>query len=266
MKYLISEVARILGISSQAIRYYESKGVINPKKADVNNYRHFSRWDLDLLIRARILRAYGFEISETVKILNNEELKDLSELYSKQEEEIRKIISWNLNLLSRIQEDNKNIIDTNNNYGKFSIVNRPAMYRLENPNKDKTKIDMEMNKLTKKWVNMAPFITGSVRVSKEEISAKGNKYTFGQSIDEKYKEYFKIKENEYISYLPSVPCIYTIITFNSETEFHPSTIYPAMEYMKSQGLELKGDIITRVTVVYKSNEIYNCYHQVWLPI
>lgn len=266
MDYKIGNVAKLLGISSQAIRYYESRGVVNPDKSELNNYRNFSTWDLDLLIRTRILRSYGYSISEVTDILNNPDLIDVQKSFGKQEEKIKDIIEWNSNLLSRLQEEGSNINDTLNLDGKYCIQDRPGMYRLEDFKEINARDESEYRKITKRWIDMAPFVYGSTRITKEEYEAKREGFHFGQVIDEKYKEYFNIKENEYISYIPSVKCLYTVIKFNSKTGFSPNLMDKAMEYMDSQGLKLKGDIITRISLLNIIDNQYNCYHQVWFPI
>lgn len=264
MDYKIGNVAKLLGISSQAIRYYESRGVVNPEKTESNNYRKFSTWDLDILIRTRVLRSYGYSISEVTDILNNEDILEVKASFKDQEKKIKEIIDLNLNLLTRIQEEDRNIVDTLNLDGEYIIQQRPGMYRLENP----TAIDEneKFRNLIKKWIDMAPFVYGSIRIEKQEYETEREKFNFGQVIDEEYKNYFNIKENEYISYLPPTKCIYTIIKFNSKDGFSPELMTNAMEYIQSQGLELKGDIITRISLLNIDEDQYNCYHQVWLPI
>lgn len=78
MQYKIGEFANILGITTKAIRYYESQGLITPIKYKKSNYRYYSKWDIELLIRARCLRSYGYSIAETVEILNSCEIPDIS--------------------------------------------------------------------------------------------------------------------------------------------------------------------------------------------
>lgn len=68
MHYKIGEVANILGITTEAIRYYESQGVITPIKYKKSNYRYYSKWDIELFIRARCLRSYGYSIAETCNL------------------------------------------------------------------------------------------------------------------------------------------------------------------------------------------------------
>lgn len=266
MDYKIGNVAELLGISSQAIRYYEARGVVNPDKSKLNNYRNFSTWDLDILIRTRILRSYGYSISEVTEILNNPDVLDLQEKFKSQEEKIKETIEWNLNLLSRIKEEDKNIMDSMGMEGKYLIQNRPGMYRLEAPMEMNKQEEIEYRKFTKKWIDMAPFIYGSIRVSKENYENRQDNFYFGQVIDGDYKDYFNIKENKYITYLPPKSCLYTIIKFNSETGFSTNLLNQTIEYMNSQGLELKGDVITRIGLLNRLDNKYNCYHQSWFPI
>ena len=44
MKYKIGDVARILGISTDLLRYYEKKGVVRPVKDKANDYRYYEAW------------------------------------------------------------------------------------------------------------------------------------------------------------------------------------------------------------------------------
>ena len=39
--YKIGEAARLLGLSTEALRYYERKGLIVPHKDSASNYRYF---------------------------------------------------------------------------------------------------------------------------------------------------------------------------------------------------------------------------------
>ena len=45
VKYQIGELASILNISRQMVRYYEECGVISPERVAANNYRMYSAMD-----------------------------------------------------------------------------------------------------------------------------------------------------------------------------------------------------------------------------
>ena len=52
--YVISVAARILGIQSHTLRYYEKKGIIEPSRSQ-GNIRLYSRRDIDQLRRVKTL-------------------------------------------------------------------------------------------------------------------------------------------------------------------------------------------------------------------
>ena len=70
MSYLqIRELANKLQISPRAIRFYEDRGLIAPKKDPENNYRLFSEADAWRLQTIIALREVGIPVREIKKIL-----------------------------------------------------------------------------------------------------------------------------------------------------------------------------------------------------
>ena len=63
-KYSIGTMARLLGISAEAIRYYESRNIIQPVRDPETGYRYYNTWDFHMLLRARHYQNYGFSLEE----------------------------------------------------------------------------------------------------------------------------------------------------------------------------------------------------------
>ena len=63
----IKEIETMSGLPRANIRYYESEGLISPKRAE-NGYREYSQTDVDVLLRVKLLRALGLRI-DTIKSL-----------------------------------------------------------------------------------------------------------------------------------------------------------------------------------------------------
>ena len=265
MYYKIGEVAKLLGITSQAIRFYEEKGIINPIKSSDSNYRRFTSWDIDILVRARLLRSYDYTMLEIADILNNTDISGISSRFREQEDVIKDKIKWNVNILKLIQEETNNIDDIKKIYGKHIMQNRPAMYRLE-MSKRNNNPEQRFKKETIDWIQMVPFVSGSVKINMKENKRNEENYHFGQVIDKEYADYFNVKRGKHVHFLPSTHCIHTIIKFDSEMLFAPKLILKSLEYVKSQGLEVKGDIITKIILLHKNDDKYDCYHKVWIPV
>ncbi|MBU5436538.1 MerR family transcriptional regulator [Tissierella sp. MSJ-40] len=65
----IKETCRITGLSSSAVRYYESQGLLGEVERRSNNYRVFDEEDIEKLLFIRKARTLGFELEEIKKIL-----------------------------------------------------------------------------------------------------------------------------------------------------------------------------------------------------
>ena len=84
MAYKIGEVAKLLGISSETVRYYEREGVIRSQKIDQESgYRYYEALDINALMRVRMYRNYGFTLQEAKEMLNTCTLEEIAEVMSK---------------------------------------------------------------------------------------------------------------------------------------------------------------------------------------
>ena len=69
MKFQIKELSARTGVSSKAIRYYESLGLLPPPKRAINGYRIYDSTDVDRLQFVRRARALEFTLDEVAEIL-----------------------------------------------------------------------------------------------------------------------------------------------------------------------------------------------------
>lgn len=108
----INELEKALGLSKANIRYYESEGLISPKRTE-NGYRDYSEADLSILKKIIIMRKLGLSIATIKDILSNEiplhkALKDNELTLTTNLSEIVDMINLNEELL---KQDNGNEFD-----------------------------------------------------------------------------------------------------------------------------------------------------------
>ncbi|PRY02150.1 MerR family transcriptional regulator [Allonocardiopsis opalescens] len=60
----IGELAERTGVSTRTLRYYESRGLLESRRA-VNGYRVYGDGELRLVQQIRALQDFGFELEET---------------------------------------------------------------------------------------------------------------------------------------------------------------------------------------------------------
>lgn len=91
MKYRIHEIAKMLNISSQLLRYYEQNGLIAPSR-DENGYRYYTPEDINRLIGILRYKNMGFSLSECKALMYS---CSLEETIAKQSRQYN-LYAWNL--------------------------------------------------------------------------------------------------------------------------------------------------------------------------
>lgn len=89
-KYSIGTMAHLMGISAEALRYYESKNIVSPIRDPETGYRYFNTWDFHMLLRARHYQNYGFSLEEIGELFRSGELSQVREKMEDQEVVIEK--------------------------------------------------------------------------------------------------------------------------------------------------------------------------------
>lgn len=266
MKYKIGDVAKLLGITTEAIRYYEDQGIITPTKSANSGYRYYGVWDLHILIRSRSYRQYGYSLSETAELINHYNIPDIVSNLSKKEEDIEKEIIWNINLLKHIRQMQNIITEAENSLGKYRIEFSPPIYRIDVQNGYELYFDPRHLELYRSWIDKVPFVFPSALFHYKDIEEGNDKFSFGLGIDEEYANFLEVKESEDVTFYPSQLSVYTVLISSSDTALSPEKLSQFIKDMNAQGLNLKGDVISRVVLVNKTDGKYLSWHQLWLPI
>jgi len=112
--YSTQQTAELTGLSKDTLRYYEKIGILQRIGRDTNNYRRYSKEDIDWLILVKYLRGIGIETTEFIgaqstsmrkrrEYLENYQIqieKDIKELHR-----IKEIVSEKIKFLETKEEE-----------------------------------------------------------------------------------------------------------------------------------------------------------------
>ena len=106
----ISEVAKLVGLSSKQIRDYEKSGLLKPVQRSLSGYRHYEEKDLERLRFIRHSRDVGFSLqqihqllqlqdnpnrsSREVKALTTQHIKTLNEQIHHLQQMVEELERW----------------------------------------------------------------------------------------------------------------------------------------------------------------------------
>ena len=98
MKYSISQLSKLAGVSSRTLRYYEEIGLLLPRGKEVNGYRYYDSRQIDKLQQIMFYRNFDMELEDIKNILDAENfdpitaLENHREKLEKQKEKINRLI------------------------------------------------------------------------------------------------------------------------------------------------------------------------------
>lgn len=108
---MIKEIEKLSGMDRANIRFYESEGLITPRRMD-NGYRDYSENDLQILLRIKLLRSLHISLEEIRDLKNGS--KDLMDTLSNQIirlEQERQDVSYAKDMCHAMQEDRVSFAD-----------------------------------------------------------------------------------------------------------------------------------------------------------
>lgn len=265
-RYGIGAIAKLLGLSAESIRYYETRGIIQPIRDPETGYRYYNAWDFHMLLRARHYQSYGFSLGEIADLFRKERLSDIATAVEDQEDQIQHEILWQVNKLRRIRQSQAMIRDAQQNAGKFRIEQSPGIYRINTQVEYTFCTSAEERALIEAWAGMAPFVYSCAVFYEERLRQGHTGFDFGMGVNEEYAGLLGIHEGDGVQYYPPRVCLHTCLPSRSGAYLTSNSLEPAFAYMREHGLELGGDIVTQVACMVKPGEEYFNWHRVWIPL
>ena len=80
MEYTINQLAKLAGVSTRTLRYYDQCGLLPPKAVRSNGYRIYGETEVNRLQQILFYRELGVELSEIGRILAENDFDGLSAL------------------------------------------------------------------------------------------------------------------------------------------------------------------------------------------
>ena len=80
MEYTINQIAKLAGVSTRTLRYYDQCGLLPPKTVRSNGYRIYGEAEVNRLQQILFYRELGVELSEIGRILAEKDFDGLSAL------------------------------------------------------------------------------------------------------------------------------------------------------------------------------------------
>lgn len=267
VKYKIGDVARILGISPDLLRYYEKKGVVHPVKDAHNDYRYYEPWDINFLMDCIWYKSFHFGLDQVAEIITNSTAEEVAELLDHKVAELRAQIRRSELLVRRAREHRADLGRLKNQLGQCVLRESPEIVRYIHRSNYRYDISLAMQALGQQWLEYMPFTHRCFEIPVEDISAQRGegRFNWGFSLTPDYVRELGVKVEPPVVRLKSLPSIYTVFTSAGKYNFSPHKLEYVVDFAQCQGLKLTGDARGNLLASVLENGELTGFFEVWVP-
>jgi DNA-binding transcriptional MerR regulator len=261
LEYKIKEIANILDLSTEMIRYYEKMGVVKPKR-DNSNYRVYDNMDLLSIMEAMQLKELNVRIKNISEIKSNEYTQNAISYYKKSKEKLLFDIEYMKLKVKRLDDLIERYQTSNYNLENYWVKEIPSFYKyymLESDNDEYYEVELDkkiFSELCSKSV--IPFLDGLIEINK-------NKEYWYLGLDKIYGDFLNTsQENREIQ--DKQLCLCTIVDMGEIGEFNRKCIEPMKKYSENKGYEQDGTIYGLLCERGTDEGHYHRYMELRMPI
>jgi DNA-binding transcriptional MerR regulator len=268
MKFSISQISRLTGLSPSGIRFYERTGVISPLRGQNGKYRDYSMQELQLLLNCKQYRDCGFSMNESLELLNNSAVKDVKEQLTVQCEKLEQLVTEKQLLLELLKRKTREIDCLYHEQPCIELVNLPAVYRFKlwQPGAQEGSFTPYDEVLS--WLELAPLTVSSLLIPQESfLHGSGDlQADWGLAIEASYVERLKRPTGAFGVYHPQAECVHTFVKINVDMSIPAAELKPARKFLRDHNLQICGPIITSLFYLTNFKEVLTRIDQLRIPV
>lgn len=251
MDYKIGDVSKILGIPIGTLQYYESKGIVTPRRDLENGYRYYNDWNIYELVRYQVYKMNSYSLKESLTTEENSSWEN----YLTTLEEKRKIYQKKKIFYSLLHERTLRYLDIMQvaRQEKFSYeiveFNEKMHYLL---------LDTLTDKLTEKLFGNEKELFAFVKyiIHFNLTDKKINNFKWGLALDNTIVDLMGVSVSNEVSVSAFEMCLRTYIFIENDNEYPLDFLSELFSYIDKQGYRHTNEIFGNY-MLHIHNELEN---------
>ena len=261
--YRTSQLLEILGVSRDALRYYEEQGIVKPNHDEINNYRQYNDYDIYTLLVADFYKKRNLTMKEVRKLQEGRAIEELESLLEIKAEQLEETIRNKKHMLQKIKETKAFCEELKEHLNLYSIREFPTYEVIDEFSDFYSFLEY-------------PAILENMDMMKDDILSKiMRKFTFNENgfldskmyIVEKHETIHKEKSGCYIQYSK---CIYTIVEDgryqNGNNDIKNKVFESTLEWGNEQGLKTKGIAFVNTRLITYLDNKERAFLEIYIPV
>lgn len=259
-EYRIGEVARMVGVTSDTLRFYEEKGLFEGSARNANGYRLFTDDDVRKLQDMRFYRSLEVPIRDIRKLVESPSPDTLDGILDAREAEIHRSLARERLMLERINA----VRQYSRASDEYEIRWFPSYYRiLLQPDKDI--FDVRSGIMEEYWMEYFFAFHGGFFVEQAwVVDQQVTKCTFGFMIDRFTASEINMPQEMCTDCVPAKRCVNTVLRVDGP--LRSEMFEPALGWIREKNLGVAGDIVGRVIASFQTGTCWQRMYDLWIPV
>lgn len=267
MSLKIGQVAKLLGLSAETIRFYEQENIVSPSRIEDSKYRAYDKWDIYYLLECMFYRSLDLPVRDIAQILHQEDLDYLKCILRKKEADIRKTIKYETTLLEYIEKFHRKLETVEVNVGNYWFRKLPERKCLIYIDSEKDDIDSESGILTE-WIKHFPLVEGAQYIYKNDfingVNPKSELWSL--VVNSNLVPILELPLDDSIRTIGEQLCLCTIIDAGEREIYSMERLAAVLKYINSMDMEIAGDIVGHFLVKTHIKSVKKRYIEIMVPV
>ena len=190
MRYTISEMAALLGVTTHTLRYYEKMGLIQPEVNRETGYRYYTVTDTRRFNLCRELRAAGFTLEECKAFVTSNSLHRVPlagrAIHAQRFTDDGSAIKSRRVRIRFLQKTREYYHTLEQDAGRVWVQNFPEMWRLVLSQEEEARNDPALQAEKAEWLECMPAVHWVSRLPSrvmEQFRVGRNEYDYGLLVE-----------------------------------------------------------------------------------
>lgn len=244
MHYTISEMSKLLGVTTHMLRYYEKIGVIRPVVNKENGYRYYSVVDTRRFNLSRQMFSAGVPLEQCVQMMDNMPAEQIQTLLDEKIRE-REIELERMRISIRYLQEQKEIQrELESRVGRFEVSQHPRMWRLNFSDNERAFGDKALEREKQRWLSCMPAAFWVSKIPHEQFEDDFTgvvDYHYGLMISEADAKALGLARSSLVEIVPGGDYLSTVHRKQLKDAFRWEEVQEITAYIRRHKLSFFGD-------------------------
>ncbi|MDR1619305.1 MAG: MerR family transcriptional regulator [Clostridiales bacterium] len=265
MKYSVSDVSEMLGLTSSALHFYEKENLINVKR-DENGHRYYTVVDVFRFLSYTKYRSMGFPLKTVVRQFSGVE-NDRYLIYERlrqQKADAQKKAAYYAKLAQYIDAHIQSANRIEDLLDQYEFTQSPHTLILHDEECGWVSKSRKAQRIAQKWVKAMP----AMRLVVTLHSVDTFDACFGYAVTFQQAKELALPMDLHVQEMPAVSCLHTIVATSEAFTEAPHIVFEKpIAYARSRGFALRGKPWGHILLVEVAPEAHlKPYVELWIPI